>query len=245
MRVDAFFHGLAAAPTVSLEALTGGRGIVVVAPHPDDESLGCGGLIALARRGGHCVRLVVVSDGCGSHPGSQSYPPPSLRALRERETIDAGSHLGLAPSAIRFLRLPDAGVPARGAVAQGAADAIGAAAAAIDAGTIFVTWRHDPHCDHGAAAAIVDLVRAQRPGIRVLAYPVWGWTLPGDRDIGEPGIGLRLDVSAVQSIKRRAVSAHRSQTTDLIADDPQGFRLADAMIERLCGPFELFVEEPS
>lgn len=245
MRNDAFFSGLAAAPIVSLDALAGGKGIVIVAPHPDDESLGCGGLIALAVRSGRPVRLVVVSDGCGSHPRSSLYPPPRLRELRERETLDAGEILGLAPASIGFLRLPDAAVPMRGPSAEAAADAIAATARSIDAGAIFVTWRHDPHCDHEAAAAIVDLVRERLAGIRVLAYPVWGWTLPPDRDVGEPGSGLRLDVSAVQAVKRQAVLAHRSQCSDLIADDPQGFRLAGEMIDRLCGPFELFVEEPS
>ena len=44
-------------------------------------------------------------------------------------------------------------------------------------------------------------------------------------------------------MKRRAVMAHRTQTTDLISDDPTGFRLDPDMIDRLCGPFELYIEE--
>ncbi len=53
--------------------------------------------------------------------------------------------------------------------------------------------------------------------------------------------GLRLDVSAFSAIKAKAVYAHESQTTDLIHDDPTGFRLEPAMIDRLCGPSERFV----
>ena len=243
MRVDAFLAELSVAPVVSFEELAGGGGIVVVAPHPDDESLGCGGLIAMACRVGRPVRLIVLSDGCGSHPESKLYPPPALRDLREAETREAGAVLGLAPDAIRFLRLPDAFVPRTGPEAEAAADAVLAAVAETGASAVFVTWRHDPHRDHEAAARIVELARPRLKGVRVLAYPVWGWTLPGDTEIACTGTLHRLDVSADRRTKREAVSAHRSQTADLVQDDPGRFRLADALIDRMCGPFEHFVRE--
>ena len=63
------------------------------------------------------MRLVVVSDGIGSHPNSRRYPPAALRDLREAETRAAASHLGLASEAIVFLRLPDTKVPSDGALA--------------------------------------------------------------------------------------------------------------------------------
>lgn len=243
MQVDALFAALEAAPLVPFDDVVGEGGIVVVAPHPDDESLGCGGLIAAAVRARRPVRLVVLSDGCGSHAASRLFPPAKLRALREQETLDAAAILGLAPSAVGFLQLPDAAVPREGPGAEAAADAVAAAARDVGATAIFVTWRHDPHCDHDAAAAIVDLVPRRLRGIRILAYPVWGWTLPPATEVGSPNRLLRLDITAERETKRRAVMAHRSQTTDLIADDPTGFRLAGEMIDRLCGPFERFIEE--
>jgi LmbE family N-acetylglucosaminyl deacetylase len=243
MQAGDVFAALEAAPVVPLGELVGPGGIVVVAPHPDDESLGCGGLIAAACREGRSVRLVVVSDGCGSHAGSRIYPPDRLRALREAETLEAARILGLAPEHTSFLGLPDAAVPKDGPDAEAAADAIAAAAREAGASAILVTWRHDPHCDHEASAAIVDLVRDRVPGVMILAYPVWGWTLPAETEIGAGGRMSRLDVSAERAVKRRAVMAHRSQTTDLIGDDPTGFRLAPEMIDRLCGPFERFIEE--
>ena len=90
------------------------RGLVVVAPHPDDESLGCGGLIAAATTDGIPVRIVVVSDGAGSHPNSVSYPPARLRHLRESETLTAAAELGVAADAVAFLGLPDRYVPSEG-----------------------------------------------------------------------------------------------------------------------------------
>jgi LmbE family N-acetylglucosaminyl deacetylase len=187
----------------------------------------------------------VVSDGCGSHTQSRLYPPERLRALREAETVRAARILGLSDADVTFLRLPDAHVPSEGPRADAAAEAVAAAAEACGAAAVFVTWRHDPHCDHKAAAAIVGLARPHMPGVRVYEYPVWGWTLPPETEVGPAPAGLRLDISAHRATKARAVAAHESQTTGLIADDPQGFRLEPAMIERLCGPFERFVAVPA
>jgi LmbE family N-acetylglucosaminyl deacetylase len=245
MRADAFLAAAETLPVAGLDALVDRGGLVVVAPHPDDESLGCGGLIAAARAAGRRVHLVVVSDGCGSHTQSRLYPPERLRTLREAETIRAARILGLSDADVTFLRLPDAHVPSEGPGADAAAQAVAAAAEACGGGAVFVTWRHDPHCDHRAAAAIVGLARPLMPGVRVYEYPVWGWTLPPDTEVGPAPAGLRLDISAHRATKARAVAAHESQTTGLIADDPQGFRLEPAMIERLCGPFERFVAVPA
>ncbi|GJD35652.1 PIG-L deacetylase family protein [Methylobacterium aerolatum] len=241
MRADAFLAAADLLPLADLATLAGEGGLVVVAPHPDDESLGCGGLIAAARAAGRDVRLVVVSDGCGSHTHSELYPPARLRDLREDETRRAVTVLGMDPGAVTFLRLPDAHVPSEGRRAEDAAAAIVEAASACRASAVFVTWRHDPHCDHKAAAAIVALARKNLPAVRIYEYPVWGWTLPPETEVGAAPEGLRLDVSAFRATKAKAVGAHESQTSDLIHDDPTGFRLEPEMIDRLCGPFERFV----
>ena len=54
-------------PAASADALLGGRPLLVLAPHPDDESLGCGALLAhgLAGPGAHVACL---TDGAASHP---------------------------------------------------------------------------------------------------------------------------------------------------------------------------------
>ena len=225
-----------------LPDILGGGGLVVVAPHPDDESLGCGGLIAEACARGTPTRLVVVSDGVGSHPGSLRYPPPRLRALREQETRVAAAELGLPASSIRFLGLPDCFVPVSGSQADAAGAAIAAAAQEVQAGAVCVTWRRDPHCDHLASAVIVEGARDKFGGARVLAYPIWGWTLPFDQDVGSPPRGVRIDVSRHLPAKLAAVAAHRSQTTDLIDDCPDGFRLTPEMIALFAKPHEILLE---
>ncbi|TNC15761.1 PIG-L family deacetylase [Methylobacterium terricola] len=242
MRADAFLAAAAALPVRALREIVPAGGIVVVAPHPDDESLGCGGLIAEARALGVPLRLVVVSDGVGSHPNSPSHPPERLRTLRESETLAAAAHLGLAAEHVSFLGLPDRFVPDSGPDAEAAAEAVVDAARACGAAALFVTWAHDPHCDHRASAAIASLARDRLGGIRLYAYPVWGWTLPPETDVGPPPRGARLAVSHRRAAKAAAVAAHRSQTTDLIADDPEGFRLEPAMIARFVEGHEIFIE---
>ena len=242
MRADDFFAAAIELPYTSLDEITRGGGLVVVAPHPDDESLGCGGLIAEACAKRVAVRLVVVSDGVGSHPNSRRYPPAALRDVREAETTAAAAHLGLAADAIEFLRLPDTKVPRDGPLADAARATICAASRAVSAAAVCVTWDRDPHCDHEAAAALVDGCGAGLGGARVLAYPVWGWTLPPDVDVGPAPRGVRLDVARHLGAKAAAIAAHRSQTTDLVDDDPDGFRLAPALLAHFEVPYEILLD---
>ncbi len=211
--------------------------VVVVAPHPDDESLACGGLLASLARAGVPTRVVVVTDGTGSHPNSQVYPPDRLQALRQAETLAALWALGLGPEAARFLGLPDGFLAHLGGAAEAA---IATLVGALDgAATVVAPWHGDPHPDHVATATLVDAACARLgPPPRQVAYPVWAW-VRGD-DVPTEGTPWRLDVSAVRDRKRRAVAAHRSQTTGLIADDPDGFVLSPDMLSLFDRGWELF-----
>ncbi|MET0532332.1 MAG: PIG-L deacetylase family protein [Microvirga sp.] len=230
-------------PPIQFTDLTRGHGFVVVAPHPDDESLGCGGLIAMASERGVRVRIVLVSDGAGSHPNSPSYPPERLRALREQELAESAAVLGLPECAVTCLRIPDRYVPTAGPEFGRAVDAIRAAALAIAAGSVFVTWRHDPHGDHQATFAIAKAAVAGLENVRLYAYPVWGWILADDMQLDEPAPrGGRLDIRSQLARKRRAIAAHRSQTTNLIDDDPGAFRLESEVLRHFDQPHELFLE---
>ena len=118
---------------------------------------------------------------------------------------------------------------------------------------VFTTWGHDPHRDHSAARAIGGAVARALPARpKLFAYPVWGWAFahpipgfptPPEPDLSENLRGVRLDVTAHLPAKRRAVAAHRSQSTDLIVDDPAGFRLPSEALALAFRPFELFLEE--
>ncbi|MBU8537832.1 PIG-L deacetylase family protein [Falsiroseomonas tokyonensis] len=225
---------------------------LVLAPHPDDESLGCGGLIAACAAAGRRVTVVVVSDGAGSHPGSEAWPPPRLAALRQAETRAAVTELGLdAGRDLHFLGLPDRAVPWQGPAFDAALARLAQLAPARC--TILAAWQHDPHADHATSFVLAQaLQRRLAPGARLLAYPVWGlahahpvpgFPLPPPPGMPAPPRGYRLDVRPWLPAKRRAIAAHRSQLGQVVRDDPVGFVLPQALLDLACRPQELFLEE--
>jgi LmbE family N-acetylglucosaminyl deacetylase len=218
------------------------RPFIVIAPHPDDESLGCGGLIIDACRQGLCGKVVIVSDGAGSHPDSKAYPPDRLRSLREKEAKQAGAELGLKPEDMLLLRLPDRFVPFEGEDAELAIGAIIDCVSEIGAGSLFVSWRHDPHCDHQASYQIARQVQWRIRRLRLFEYVVWGHTLPPSTEVGpiDSGFKIRIDDETLEK-KRRAIAAHRSQTTDLIDDDPAGFLFTQMDLAQFDRPYEFFL----
>jgi LmbE family N-acetylglucosaminyl deacetylase len=216
---------------------------VVVAPHPDDESLACGGLIADACRQGVRGKVVIVSDGAGSHPNSSAYPPERLTALREVEARQAGAELGLRQEEMLFLGLPDRFIPCKGEAAERAIGAIADCVSEVGAGSLFVSWRHDPHCDHEASYQIAREVQRRVGGVRLFEYVVWGHTLPPSAEVDPVRSGFRISIDReAMEKKRRAIAAHRSQTTALIDDDPGGFLFSQIDLAHFDLPYEFFLE---
>jgi LmbE family N-acetylglucosaminyl deacetylase len=216
--------------------------VLVVAPHPDDETLGCGGAIALLRQLGVSVWVLVISDGTQSHPRSVKYPALKLRSLRESETRSAMDILGVESSQVRFLQLPDGDVPdcRDDPAVEPCCDVLKTLMPAI----VFVPWRDDPHPDHRATWNLLDAA-LERGNLapRVIEYPIWDWDSEQRRPYnGEPMMAWRLDITAVLAQKENAIAAYRSQTTALIDDDPQGFRLTPQMLANFTHPWELYLE---
>ena len=184
--------------------------VVVVAPHPDDESLGCGGLLALLAARGQAAAVIVMTDGARSHPNSAAYPGPRLAALREKETCAAVVALGLPEEAIHFLRYPDCGLPApESAEFAEAAMALAKKLDALEAQTVLAPWRRDPHCDHVATWALLRAARPQlRAPVRWLEYPVWAWEHAATEVAPQEGEAdaWRLDVGEVLTRKNAAVA---------------------------------------
>lgn len=230
-------------PIGSLYELTQGSPLVVLSPHPDDESLGAGGMIAAANADGQHVAVMVVTDGAGSHPRSRRYPPRQLVALRRAEVAAAALLLGLPDQRVTHLDLPDTQAPSSGPAFDAAVAAIVRKCRDIGAKSLFVTWDRDPHCDHEATARMADAVLQQMPELKLWAYPIWGWhldrALPIDRPMPR---GMRLDIAPHQQVKRKAIAAHVSQMTDLIDDDPEGFRFSETTLAPFLGSFEYFIE---
>ena len=250
MRADHFLRAAKELPLLELEALLPDlRPVVILAPHPDDESLGCGGLLAALAKSSRPVKIVLMSDGAGSHPGSSRYPPQRLKEIRALEMAEALSRLGLPPGILHRLDSPDGAVPHEGSELEAAVNAV--LKLSVGAGTMIASLGLDPHCDHVATWKIARLA-AQRLGIRLLGYPIWSWRhlypemlpgspLPASEQWPGPPRGGRLDVSAFLPAKRRAVEAHQSQL-GAVVDDVSGFVLSDEALSVLIDDVETYVE---
>lgn len=207
------------------------RCLLVIAPHPDDETIGAFGLMLRFIRRGVSVRVLIVSDGAGSHAASPTWQGCRLVRERRRETLRAVRRIGVPAHQVTFLNLPDGGLNRE---AEQTHRAISAAlrrspkpalvAAPIDS---------DDHPDHRMVA---DAVAAARmAGVRTLHYPVWPVSeqLPGAR---------RLPLTAQQRLaKRSTLRGYRTQT-GRITDDPNGFAMTRRQIAAFSGPVETFVE---
>ncbi len=217
-----------------------GDAVLVLAPHPDDETLGCGGAIAAACFAGKRVVIAAVTDGRNSHPRSRRFPGDALAALRRQELATAARLLSDGAAEIVWLGYPDQSAPASAAELDQAMDRL---AEHTDLGritTIWASWRHDPHVDHRHTAALADRLVAMRPSVDLWEYPIWGRFIEPD-DMGHSQSLHAFDTTAERARKRSAMAAHRSQMTGLIDDDPEGFVMTPFMQAHFLGTPELFI----
>ncbi|MGX1309141.1 LmbE family N-acetylglucosaminyl deacetylase [Amorphus suaedae] len=234
----------ATAPWADIEDLTGSGAVLVLAPHPDDEALGCGGAIQRALDAGHRVVVAVMTDGRRSHPNSASFGPDRLASLRRDEAASSVETLTGSADAMVWLGVPDCELPGDGAGAASLVEQLARIVDDIGATAVWSAWVHDPHCDHEATARIARALAAARPGLALFSYPIWGrFAAVAPGDLPTDGELLRIDTVAQRPAKARAVAAHRSQMTDMIDDDPDGFTMDPALQHHFVEAAELFIRE--
>ncbi len=232
------------APLRDFHEIAGDAPLLILAPHPDDESLGCGGLIAGACSRGHDIRVAILTDGGMSHPRSRAWPRERLIARRAAEAKAAVGCLGLPPARLLFFNEPDGAAATEGPEFAKAVDRLADLLIRDRIGTVFSSWVADPHCDHIAAARIAKSACAL-VGARRLSYPVWAWTLPDDADVPDvAGRAMRFEVGCYLPAKRRAIECHATQHAGLIDDDPDGFTLQGAFLAAFDHTTEVFIAEP-
>lgn len=229
-------------PLESAETVLDWGKTLVVAPHADDESLGCGGAIALLRNFGKDVSILLLTDGTLSHPNSRKYPKEKLRGLREDELKEAAAILGVDAKEITFFRYQDRAFPkANQPEFAAAVTRCRRLLQKIQPQTILVPWRRDPHPDHRAAFQLIE--RAKNARHKIIEYPIWLYELAESEDapLAREVSAFRLDISSVVGMKQRAIRAHRSQISDLIDDDPDGFRLSAEVLANFAEPSEVYL----
>lgn len=204
-----------ATPANGLPAFSAQTRLLVVAPHPDDETIATGLLIQQVLAAGGEVRILLLTAG-DNNPWPQRWLERRVwigAADRQRwgrrrhsELLQALQCLGVPTPALQTLGWPDMGVT--DLLLQTTATAVSTVAAAIDRfrpGLIALPALDDRHPDHGSAHVLVRLALAGRPHPpRLLAYLVHGHA----RYDGF----IEIHGSAAQAAnKRDALAAHRSQ----------------------------------
>jgi LmbE family N-acetylglucosaminyl deacetylase len=184
-------------------------GMTIVAPHPDDETLGLGGTVAMLCAAGVDVQIVSVSDGGAAYPGLSAAGRAELETVRRAEVR-------------RSVRLLGAGGPIRLGMPDGElsrhehrlTDRIAALLADFSAGRwCAATWRGDGHPDHEAVGRAAASAAAET-GAVFLEYPVWMWHWAKPADPAVPWSRARrvkLTDSAL-NMKKVAAQSFASQT---------------------------------
>lgn len=200
------------------------RRLVVVSPHPDDETLGAGGVITLALLRGLPVLVLSVTDG------EAASPDPRLADVRRAELAQALQCLD--PSGcttnVRLL-FPDFHV----------AESTDALTARIvehlrPGDLVLCPLADDGHPDHNATSRAATAA-GEAAGVAVRWYPVWAWHCH-DPEHSVLAHGERLSFpEKVLARKRHAVACYSSQTSGA---DPV---VPPAMLVRLLRPFEVLV----
>ncbi len=227
-------------PIVGFDEIFAAAPLLVLAPHPDDEALGCGGMLAEAYSRGRAVHIAYLTDGSMSHPGSRDWPPHRLRRKRQDEARSAAAVLGVPAANLLFLDQKDGAAPHDGAAFAALLDVFCQELRSRQIATLCATWIGDPHADHVAAARLAS-VASLRTGACHLAYPIWAWAAPDDANLPEVRGGYRLPIGPFLSLKRRAIAAHQTQCSDLIGDAPQGVPLSAGFLAHFDRPWEVFL----
>jgi LmbE family N-acetylglucosaminyl deacetylase len=205
---------------------------VVVAPHPDDEVLATGGLLAMLAANGRQALVIGVTDGDASHPGSVHWTAEKLARHRHGEAVAGLRALGIDEQHYVRLSLPD------GRVQSHQPQIIATLVKRLRPDDMVIsTWDHDGHPDHEATAHAVAKACAA-VNCKHLQSPVWmwHWATPGDTRVPwERMRQLRLSPEALRR-KTLALRAHASQLTAQDSGLPPV--LSPLAVERMLRPSE-------
>jgi LmbE family N-acetylglucosaminyl deacetylase len=194
--------------------------VLVVAPHPDDETLAAGGLLQQARAARAAVRVLFATDG-ENDPWPQRIAERRLRLdaeaprrwarRRREEALSALDCLGISGESAVFLGLPDRGLTSL--VTTNAAATAGALAAEIDrfAPTLLVTSSPaDLHPDHSALAVLVTLAAARVSRRTPMLHVEYLVNRPAESAAGADRFWIRPSPEQ-QLCKHRSLLRYRSQ----------------------------------
>lgn len=188
------------------------RVVLVFAPHPDDETLACGGTIAKKVRQGEDVHVVFLTDGRNSHLhalGICSDPAPGeLAPIRKQEAGEATKVLGVKPENLVFLDIEDSSLGPKSKVAE---DKVRQILLDLLPHEVYYPDEADLHRTHRATCEVVEAALSRLDfSPERYQYVVWA-DEAGYR--GNKARQIAVDVTETLHLKKRAINEYRSQIT--------------------------------
>lgn len=200
--------------------------LIIVAPHPDDETLGAGGLIHTWARCQLPVTVIAVTDGEAACPETAD-----LASIRHTELRAALHSLSADSAQIIRLAIPDGHVRScRARLAEALRSVISGQV------TIVAPFECDGHPDHDAAGEVAREI-ARKSNVPLAAYPIWAWHQATPRVFfGRPLVSFSLS-HAAREAKRRAIQCYASQ----LRERPGGAIVPAHVLTYFNRPHEVFV----
>jgi len=167
--------------------------VLVLAPHPDDEVLGCGGTLSLHIKAGHAVNVLILTDGAAAGPGNKDNE--SYRQLREQESKCASKKLGYPVP--EFLGVPDRGIAKHPSLVE----TIDQRIKSLSVSHLYCPSPSEIHPDHFATAMLGLEAARRNPMIKLMFYEVGVPLQPN----------VLFDITAVHERKQQAIQCFKSQ----------------------------------
>ena len=181
---------------------------LLFAPHPDDEVIGCGGVIQQAVEACQTVRIVFVTSGGGNpqaasvvakKPVADLTPQDFVRLgeTREAEASAAARELGLGAADLVFLRYPDAGMTTlTSSVGASARNDVMRLLKESSPSRVYVTHELDKHPDHRVSAELVSAAIADAR----FTGPLFMFVVHGGGHKNWPGFGPVFEARTVDGV---------------------------------------------
>lgn len=210
--------------------------VLILAPHPDDEILGCAGLMQKLLELQRNIVLVAVTNGTGSHPDSTLYTEEQLNQIRPAESKAALKILNIQNIQRIAFNLQD------GAIAISHAEFYTQLEQLIEPNDILITtYEKDGHPDHEHSAYVVSQIskKYQLKHYQVLIW-AWHWAAPNNAQIAWKQ-AHRLDLSSRElELKQRAIQCFKSQL-ERDTSTGQAPILSSEAIDRILMPYEVYI----
>lgn len=233
------------------------RSALVLAPHPDDETLGCGALIARKAAAGAAITVAIIADGRHCHR-SATVSPAEIAQMRRAEVAEAIRRLGVPDGCLRQFGFEDLTLTDR---ESDLVELVANLLQEVTPDEVYATGAFEPHPDHAAVGrAARRAIVATGSSARLMEYPIWVWNQlwhggpvrmrPRLAAAAEAALlmtrrmrPVKVAVGQFRDIKAKALDAHASQLRrpDHVPETEFWCTIPEALLAAAADDVELFV----